>query len=322
MLLGILDHTFVRDQESLDLAHEIAGPLSNCSLGADPAITLPVERTAAVKRRLGVIVRSWLEEGDWLTTLAEALDMLGDPELEVVFIPMQHTGRHLEDDVAASRAVADRMQTACTLTQPETPQDFVGELASCAAIVTMRLHGALVALAAGIPAVALSYDPKVSQQMRRSGQERFARSIHEVSADWLSDAITKALSAEPLHGVLGDAAETVRSDVRRLEDVQASSAPLPAEVLEHVIAGRAVEIASARRQLDAELEKAADLENQVRSLESQVEQLRTALTGAETARSNAVAMYDELAGSRAVRLASSAWKVRSKVDELLRRRAR
>lgn len=315
-LLGLMDRIFVRDQASYDLAIEIGVDARLLSVGGDPVLTFDVAHSTPDRARLGIVVRTWLEKGDWFQALAEAIDGL-DPGIEVIFYPMQETDRHLEDDVSASRTVVELMQRPAEIVTSLAPVDLAGALASCTAVVSMRLHGALLALSSGVPVVAMAYDPKVESQMVSLGQKRFVAQIGELDRDWLASALADAMEHTVEREPIAKAAEKVRHSLSQLEDRRRHDArPLPADIVERLIAGRAAEIQYERREAARAVgESRAELA----AATTEIVRLQSELDATGRRAAEAVARYDELAGSRAVSVASTAWRVTRRLKSVLRR---
>lgn len=90
----------------------------------------------------------------------------------------------------------------------------VARLSACELVISQRLHGAVIAHAYGLPAVAIVYEPKVLDHMIAMGQEARAVDPKTASADELSETIWSAL----LHAEDERAAISARvADYRRLQ---------------------------------------------------------------------------------------------------------
>jgi hypothetical protein len=68
-------------------------------------------------------------------------------------------------------------------------------LATCQCVVAMRLHAVIFSLAAGVPFVALAYDEKVRQAVRRAGSMRHAIELNQLRREALLEMLEQALGA-------------------------------------------------------------------------------------------------------------------------------
>jgi polysaccharide pyruvyl transferase WcaK-like protein/glycosyltransferase involved in cell wall biosynthesis len=200
----------VRDSASKALLVELGLDATRVHVTADPAFRLApasAERAAEVLRgagglgarpRLGVALRHWdigVESARWEEQAAQAIRGFLDREGgAAVFVPFQQGGRDLEDDVAAARRVRARLgpaAAAAVLDGRQTPAEKAAVLGACDVVLGMRLHSLVFALAAGVPSVAISYDPKVDGLLFEAGGER-ALEIGSLAAEPLESALVRA----------------------------------------------------------------------------------------------------------------------------------
>ena len=153
--------------------------------------------------------------GPWEAELARALDGFIDATgAFAVFVPFQaHGSDFLTDDVAAAQRVIDRLTRparSVSLRDVSDPEIVAGVVASCDLVVGMRLHSLVFAATAGIPAVALAYDPKVASLMARVGLDAYVVPLD--AAAGLGDRLSAAWARR----------DAIRADLpRRLPALQA-----------------------------------------------------------------------------------------------------
>ncbi len=113
---------------------------------------------------LGVSVRRW--SGDtaaFKTALAAACDCYAEQGWQVVFLPLHHPG-----DVTACKEIAGLMHNPAVVVENSYPvRQFMGIIANCEMVVGMRLHAVIMAAAAGVPPVGISYDPKIDRFLQQ-----------------------------------------------------------------------------------------------------------------------------------------------------------
>jgi polysaccharide pyruvyl transferase CsaB len=153
------DLCLVRDPVSRELVGAFAQVVPDASLWGP----MPPPRTepAPAKGALGLVLRHHPEAGeDFALPLAQAL---GSFVLEHHLAGIQLLPACPDLDASLTRRLEEALSeqgvpvTAGNLQGPEQAK----ERSTLAALVSMRLHGCLVALEEGIPLLALPYDPKV-----------------------------------------------------------------------------------------------------------------------------------------------------------------
>ena len=219
----------VRDVASADLLTAIGVAPSRVEVTADPAFTFTP--TASDRERAAPLVpegdgplvalalRAWdigAHAPRWEGEVAAAADLLiRTVGARILFVPFQDLPSAKENDVAVAERVAGRMiagHRAHVVRSPLGAGETAALLARCDAVVGMRLHALIFALGAGVPAVALSYDPKVDATMSSLGLEQETIGLADVERTSLASAVTAALgSREDLGRRLGPLLEKARA---------------------------------------------------------------------------------------------------------------
>lgn len=174
-----VDVVTVRDEFSARNLRR-AGVRRDVTVTADPAIAMgtdePAER-ASKEPLIGVSLRPWFHldpirhGGDpvqLVDSLAQCLDAVVETTgARLLFVPLQHGG--VDDDVASQRDVISRMRHAqeTDMATCRIPLDAVAAISHCDTVLGMRLHSNVLAAACGVPSVAIAYDPKVREFMKR-----------------------------------------------------------------------------------------------------------------------------------------------------------
>lgn len=158
----------VRDEPSKQdlLAMGVKVPVT---VTADPVLGLTLTEDHNVdtqKPVLGVSVRSW--HGDvraFQRELANCCDYYARQNWQVMFLPLHHPG-----DQEACQQVAKLMKEESSMPVDNlTVHQFMGLISRCSMLVGMRLHSLIMAAAAGVPVVGVSYDPKIDRFMQQLG---------------------------------------------------------------------------------------------------------------------------------------------------------
>ncbi|MEW6242888.1 MAG: polysaccharide pyruvyl transferase CsaB [Bacillota bacterium] len=111
------------------------------------------------KPLLGISIRPWPGINERILTIAEACRALkAQHDVAFVLLPLQPS-----KDMAVSEALKAALGTdAVVLRSDYTPGDHLDIISCFAVTLGMRLHSLIYSVVAGVPAVGVSYDPKVS----------------------------------------------------------------------------------------------------------------------------------------------------------------
>lgn len=178
-IAGNANAVTVRDNDSKDLLISIGANNPNIEVTADPALLLPDLKIPSPQNdrtiRIGVSLRPWQADiSQVINHIVEGLRILSAP-IEIVPIVMQPE---------ADRPVMDQLIGACKeLNHNVLPIDnvpvvshlntVIDAISSCDIVIGMRLHALIIAAGAGIPSLAISYDPKVDSFMAESAQKEY-----------------------------------------------------------------------------------------------------------------------------------------------------
>jgi len=184
----------VRDIESRELLEEIGVDVTKVEVTADPALCLPVADTGHVRMLLealglnltnaliGITPRPWdfdTDPTEWKLRLAEAVAAFAaHKKAQILLIPF-HDRRDNELITQLQHLLSTT--DVRTLTSTLTPAEMAGVIGHCDLLIGMRLHSILFAMLTGTPTVALSYDPKVRNLMRRIGHEDLCLDLQNLS---------------------------------------------------------------------------------------------------------------------------------------------
>jgi len=202
----------VRDPGSKSMLEEMGIPAARIRVTADPAFafqpTLPASLQSAVDanfelRRpiLAAALRHWnagVHPGFLERELAAALDLfLERTGGTAVLVPFQDLPGERENDRATAARILEqtRLRDRVAITGgPAAPDQVYGWIKECDVVLGMRLHALIFAATAGVPAVALSYDPKIAAFVQQLGCEQYAIDVKDVTASELAAQLGRALS--------------------------------------------------------------------------------------------------------------------------------
>ena len=137
--------------------------------GADPEAAEQLLRKAGVPergaKRIGVSVRAWSKArygDDYCGKIAEACDIMSERGYEIIFIPMQYPS-----DISVSDKIAGMMKRKAHVIRAKyTPEEILGIIGCCDAMLSMRLHALIFAAVMNIPMAGIIYDPKIEYYLQ------------------------------------------------------------------------------------------------------------------------------------------------------------
>lgn len=160
VLNDCVDAATLRDEDSAALLRAMGVDRPHILLAADPVLTLPAA-PGERERSAGFLLRDWPGLRERLPALAACARYVYEKyRLTPVFIAMA------DGDREPARAVCAALQEAGV---PCSVSVDVRRVSRMGLVVSMRLHGLILALNGGVPAAGLSYDPKVDAFCREAG---------------------------------------------------------------------------------------------------------------------------------------------------------
>jgi polysaccharide pyruvyl transferase CsaB len=223
-----LDAITVRDPESAELLREI-GVRRPVQVTADPALLLPGEtRAQAGEGPVTISLRSWVQSDQQLpAVLARACSSaLPGASLGTLAMQPSQDEQVLEQFRREWHLISGQEATEFAGSGPEIERlpAIVQQIASSRLVIGMRLHALILAAGAGVPAVALAYDPKIQSFMRSTGQEDAV-----VDLDAGSDAVGAAIAR--VAGDLPGRTERLRQRIPVLREAAVRNAQVALDLL-------------------------------------------------------------------------------------------
>jgi polysaccharide pyruvyl transferase CsaB len=207
--ISVRDHGSVRELLALGMdSSRIAVAADYAFSSVMPART--ISETGNI--RIGVCARDWNRGVDseyWIRELARALDtMTDDANAEISLIPFQIDGSSRSDDRSVAVKIRDlsRRKTMIAIAEPTTFRQIQQLVAGCDVLIGMRLHSLVFAMNAGVPLVAIRYDPKISSLMSEAQLQDWEIPLEELTSERLCRLVRRAL----------DEAEPFRESLRRV----------------------------------------------------------------------------------------------------------
>ena len=224
----------VREQTAFAELTELMDP-ADLRLCPDVALYGWPERALAPRRSsrrtVGVLVMDWTWARDtsrsgldrYRQELLTVISDLQRADIDVMLLGGCNLPELGQDDMVVAREIADLATTATgktpALAEVSDPDAFRSLLATLDLVVGTRLHSCLLALACGVPAIALGYQPKTAGSYELLG-------LHELYHD--VETFTAADVGRQAAAILGDesawndrvarAAERARTEIERLYD--------------------------------------------------------------------------------------------------------
>lgn len=222
LAFSLANRASVRDAGTKRLLQQIGCETGEIAVTADPAFCLGRDEQGAqalISRLLpnnglplvAISLRNWnvnCDQDKWQREVAQGLDRFYEARpCNSLFLPFHNLPAYpLTDDLNAVKAVIALLkhkENAAILRGQPAPGTVAGVIAHCGLVIGMRLHAVIFAASAGVPIVALSYDPKVKQMMARLGLTDFSLNLEDVNAEKLLAAAQKAVTErEQIHALL------------------------------------------------------------------------------------------------------------------------
>lgn len=183
----------VRDQASAEWLERLL-PNARAVVIPDPAFFLESPPAESSGGGLGLIVRPPVPgdaplAGPLLDALAGVAATHCHAGRPVAIVTMER-----QFDAAFASAVADRVESAAGVRPgiahlPLDPDAALGKLARFDAIVSVRMHGLILAALARVPCVPVVYDDKVAATASRLGLDEVGVPLHEASGALLAERL-------------------------------------------------------------------------------------------------------------------------------------
>lgn len=180
--IGVCPEQITVTADAAFLWHNIAPDLFSPSLG-------PV-------KKVGLCFRIWpLNDTKNATkTVEKAVELckslLKDPDVSLVFISTcQGIEGYVDDSEISLEIVAllpDEFQNRCEIDRDRyAPRALIKRLSSFDAFISMRLHGCILAMLGGTPAMGLGYEDKTEQVFKQLDLEKYQVKFDADLAEWL-----------------------------------------------------------------------------------------------------------------------------------------
>jgi polysaccharide pyruvyl transferase CsaB len=202
-IFSTADFVSVRDKDSAEILSTDLGIKRPVFVAPDPSwclISSPGFFNRRIdlglpsgKKRLGLIVRSWSIDKGWEKKLIDALREVLTPEWECTWIGFQ-TVRDQKISVS-DRPFLEQLSAqldgavSSTVVDKLLPEEAGAIISQCDAVLAMRLHGAILSLAAGVPTLSYEYDKKMGLAMELASMPTHLRVQLSDSSNQLAEAL-------------------------------------------------------------------------------------------------------------------------------------
>ena len=283
----------VRDAESKIHLENLGVSSDDIHLTADPAFLIqPAKLDKALQEKLSmsaplvcVALRNWdigVSSAYWEGQVAEALDIFIEQEgAKLIFLPFQTLAENnLTDDVIVSERIMLKMKhrdRVVDIDSELTPAEKLSVISQSDLVLGMRMHSLLFSITAGVPMVALAYDPKVRNTMRQVDLEEYTVRLGEITAQSLHSLLTKAFKNR---AELVDHLQTRRGKLVQLAKENASFAKklihqprkqksrqtsTSDEILKHILLSSVRTITKQQKKIEGDEDKIIELLSMIES---------------------------------------------------------
>lgn len=180
-ILRLFDRVTVRGPRSLDLLAQVG---VNASIVGDPALLhsvselAPVPDSGTIGISLGSDGSTWGDDpGKVLTEVSSVAKRLVELDWKISFLVVN------EEDLPQARACADAAAIDhSTIKLATSSAEYTRTVLECRIVLGERLHSLVLAAAAGIPIVALEYQPKSLDFMESIGRASYSLRTDSIAA--------------------------------------------------------------------------------------------------------------------------------------------
>jgi len=176
----MVDFITVRDEDSLYILKTLGVSGPEMKVTTDPVFALEPaaeEEVMEVFKKekipgeggwLGVSVRNWKTDKDYLSIIAQVADCLYEKSgIKILFIPM-----HFPEDFHVSEKTRSMMKNpSYIISNKYHPGVIMAIAGKMDCLISMRLHAVIMPSVAGVPSIPVAYDPKVEKISRQLGLE-------------------------------------------------------------------------------------------------------------------------------------------------------
>lgn len=197
--LNKVDFITLREEDSLSELKRMGVDVPEIEVTADPALGLGIDENGTVaakelfgeKQPIAFSVREWKTLCEKEKAAVEGCILrLNEMGYAPFLLPMQYS-----KDGKLCAEIAEKTG-ASVLDDKYTVEQLLGILSRCPAVVGMRLHSLIYALAAGSVPVGIVYDPKVEGFMKYVGLSG-SIAVSKLTEDGLFEAVLEAVNSKP-----------------------------------------------------------------------------------------------------------------------------
>jgi colanic acid/amylovoran biosynthesis protein len=245
-VLSRLDAVLLREERSLRHLQDCGVDTSRVVVAADIAFYwrrmaphLFVAKKAPV-RKIAMSFRHWSHDG---VSTDEIVRKAGElcrhllhtsPDVELVFLSTCQGVPEYVDDSIVARAVMDRLpewfQARCGIDEQRyAPERLIQLYAQVDAYIGMRLHGAILAMLGGTPAMAIAYEEKTPGIFASLGLDAFQVDYRDNERQWIACADGFIRRIDEIHGKLPVVLDAAAEQLEAAKRVLAAAVAKPRE---------------------------------------------------------------------------------------------
>ncbi|MEG6584964.1 polysaccharide pyruvyl transferase CsaB [Dendrosporobacter sp. 1207_IL3150] len=194
---NMVDLITVRDEGSRDELKRLKVTKPNVYVTADPVLAIhQVDKQIgrAILRKygvggasplVGIAVREWKDWGHYKNVLAQTADKIVEEfGAKIVYLPMQ-----FPEDVEVAQKIAGRAKYPSVLLNDEyTTSELLSLVGNLDMLISIRLHALIFAGVMHVPAIGISYDPKIDRFLESIG-DKHVGTLKSVTVDGLLNKV-------------------------------------------------------------------------------------------------------------------------------------
>lgn len=215
---------YFRDEVSKRSWLDIGGNASRSHVAADAAFALPLARSwPSSDGPVLISVRDWQRSGatgepfsftSYRSSMRAVAGYCVAQEVPVRAISTCQGLPGYVDDSSVAHDFFDDLGEVEIDGEFHTPEELTTQLSTARAVVTTRMHLAILALSVGIPTVAIAYEFKTVELFQSLGLGQFVFPIEEMDSEKIIEKVRVLLTHPDAARLKDDALETVRDSAR------------------------------------------------------------------------------------------------------------
>lgn len=175
-----VDHITVRDESSKKYLKNI-GVTTKIEVTADPVFSIsnyiPSSKKENKKVKVGISFRQFKTNKRTEHEIEKLIGELDKQNKQIILFPLDY-----DEDKFLCNRLRSKFNNINVIDNYNTIEDLVSPLSQLDFMISMRLHGIITCASYGIPSIAISYDPKVTNIQSKIGMSDYLINVEDFNS--------------------------------------------------------------------------------------------------------------------------------------------